>query len=512
MDTLLFWSVVRAHQSDIGGATHGAYNAGATEIWQEGLRVPPIRLTEGGVVRADLVDLLALNVRHPREFRGDLAAMIGAARLGERRLGRSLAEFGAATVRAAIEEYSTARSGRRAPWSRNGPMARTKARRCWTTTATAPRTSPSAPRVTGRGSDVTVDLTGSDPQVRGFVNSSHANMRSAVAMAFAYLLDPECPRNEGAFRPLRVIARPGTVVWARGGRAGDAVHQPLLQRNRRGDHRGAGRRLPGTRDGRVGAAVPHGAGGPRSRAPGGASSGTCSRRARAAAPRAAGDGWPAAGEWHSVGGIKFGSVEVAEARFPLFFEHHEFRAGSGGDGQHRGGDGGELVLRLETDEPARANTAGDGVRHGARGILGGADGAPHRYTLRAAGGAPRALRTKEVGIVDAAGQPAARARRRRWRLGHDRRGIEIMLPIGIDVGGTFTDVVAVDEAGRDHSPRPRTTPADQSEGVLEGLRTLAATAPDRAAGAAGDDRAHRPRHHRRDQRAARGQNGARSAC
>jgi N-methylhydantoinase B len=113
----------------------------------------------------------------------------------------------------------------------------------------------------------------------------------------------------------------------------------------------------------------------------------------------AGDGWPAAGEWHSVGGIKFGSIEVAEARFPLHFEHHEFRGHSGGGGKHRGGDGGELVLRLDTDAPVLANTAGEGVRHGARGMLGGQDGAPHRYTLEVHGAPPRELRTKETGIV-----------------------------------------------------------------------------------------------------------------
>src|SRR5216117_3652513 len=82
---VVFWSVNRAHQSDIGGATHGAYNPGATEIWQEGLRIPPIRLSEAGRPREDIFDMLALNVRNPREFRGDLAAMLGAAHLGERR-------------------------------------------------------------------------------------------------------------------------------------------------------------------------------------------------------------------------------------------------------------------------------------------------------------------------------------------------------------------------------------------------------------------------------------------
>src|ERR1700716_1709332 len=74
----------------------------ATEIFQEGLRIPPIKLYEAGKPRDDLLDLLALNVRNPREFRGDLAAMVGAAHLGERRLSRLFAEFGAPVVEAAV--------------------------------------------------------------------------------------------------------------------------------------------------------------------------------------------------------------------------------------------------------------------------------------------------------------------------------------------------------------------------------------------------------------------------
>jgi N-methylhydantoinase B len=112
----------------------------------------------------------------------------------------------------------------------------------------------------------------------------------------------------------------------------------------------------------------------------------------------AGDGWQGAGERHSAGGIKFGSLEVTEARFPLHFERHEFRPDSGGDGTFRGGPGGVLTFVVETKEPALANTAGDGARHGACGILGGADGVPHRYVLQSAGCPPRVIRTKETGI------------------------------------------------------------------------------------------------------------------
>ena len=93
--TLTFWTVNRAHQSDIGGATHGAYNAAATEIWQEGLRVPPIRLYDKGVIRTDLLEMLKANVRHPRDFEGDLFAQIGSVHLAERRVQALAEEFGA---------------------------------------------------------------------------------------------------------------------------------------------------------------------------------------------------------------------------------------------------------------------------------------------------------------------------------------------------------------------------------------------------------------------------------
>ena len=97
-DRHVFWSINRSHQSDIGGATHGAYNAGATEIWQEGLRVPPLKLYDQGQRREDVYEMIVLNVRHPRDFRGDLAAMIGSARIGERRLTKLIEEFGSVTT------------------------------------------------------------------------------------------------------------------------------------------------------------------------------------------------------------------------------------------------------------------------------------------------------------------------------------------------------------------------------------------------------------------------------
>src|SRR5471030_1234458 len=99
----LFWSINRAHHSDIGGATHGAYNAAATEIWQEGIRITPLRLYAKGELRRDVMEMIATNVRHPRDFRGDLAAMIGSAHVGERRVLALAKEFGWDVADAAIE-------------------------------------------------------------------------------------------------------------------------------------------------------------------------------------------------------------------------------------------------------------------------------------------------------------------------------------------------------------------------------------------------------------------------
>ena len=99
---LVFWSINRAHQSDIGGATHGAYNPAATEIWQEGIRVTPLKLYDRGESRDDVLHMLATNVRHARDFLGDLRAMIGSARLGERRLLRLVDEYGQETLTEAV--------------------------------------------------------------------------------------------------------------------------------------------------------------------------------------------------------------------------------------------------------------------------------------------------------------------------------------------------------------------------------------------------------------------------
>jgi N-methylhydantoinase B len=353
-------------------------------------------------VRRDLLEMIATNVRHPRDFRGDLAAMIGSAHVGERRLLALAAEFGWPMTNTAIEAVldGAERQTRAviAQWQDgvyHGEAVLDDDGRGHDDIYIRAT-------VTKRGSDLTIDLSDSHEQVTSFINSSYPNMYSSVVVALSYLIDPNTPKNDGTFRPVTVIAKPGTVVWANPGapvtlatnHCGqeiiEAVVKALAPACPDRAMAGWGRRFRIAIQGRD----------PRPKVPGGKPFIWHFFQARpggGASP--AGDGWPGAGEWQAAGGIKFGSLEVTEVRFPLHFRRHEFRPDSGGGGKYRGGPGGVVEMVVETAEPAIGNTAGDGVRHGACGILGGADGVPHRYVLCSNGQPPRAIKTKEVGLA-----------------------------------------------------------------------------------------------------------------
>ncbi len=400
---LLFFSVVRAHHTDIGGGTHGAYNPAATEIFQEGLRLPPILLGQGRVPRADLVRMIVTNTRLPREVRGDLMAMIGAAHLGEKRLLAVVAKHGAALAGAAAEgimALSEAHARRIiAAWADG----------TWTGEAFldddgfGQQDIPIRATVTKRGDSITVDLSGSAPQVPSFLNSSWPNTVSAVRMAIAFLLDPEVAKNDGCFRPIEIIAKQGSIVWPHEGAPVTMCTSHCSNEIVEAVVKALAHACPDRAMGGWGRRFRVAIKGSDARRPGRSFVWHLFHARPGGGGSSKGDGWSTAGEWHSAGGLKFGSVEMAEARFPLFFAKHEFRPGSAGDGTYRGGLGGELVMRLETDGPAVANTAGDGVRYGAAGMLGGQDAAPHHYTLDRADGTSRDLRTKEVGIPLAPG-------------------------------------------------------------------------------------------------------------
>ena len=229
---LTFWSINRAHQSDIGGATHGAYNPGATEIWQEGIRIPPLKLYDKGVRRDDIVRLLATNVRHGRDFRGDLAAMVGSAKLAERRLTTLFQEFGAARLLAAVEAMLDATERRTRAVVATWQDGVYEGHATLDDDGHGRENIVIRARVTKSGSDLTVDLTAirsAEHELRQLLARQHA-----IGCRDGVRLSDRCGYSEERRR----VPRPEGDCETRHGRLGErgrarhALHQPLFERDR----------------------------------------------------------------------------------------------------------------------------------------------------------------------------------------------------------------------------------------------------------------------------------------
>ncbi len=396
-ERLLFFSVNRAHHSDVGGATHGGYNPAASEIYQEGLRIPPLRIYENGEPRQDVLRLLSANVRHPENFLGDLNAQIGSVMTAARRIEALIERYGANGLARYSAEMLDATERRIRQMIAGWPDGVYKGESLVDNDGFDATNIPIRAAVTIQGDQMTIDLSESSPQVTGFINSAYANTRSVAHAAIMYLAPSDIPKNEGSMRPVTIIAPKGLVVNANppapvamstnhcAEEIIEAVFQALAKAVPKAVSAGFSRRL------RYAITAVD----PRTerqfiwhfflaRGGGGASSGF--------------DGWSSVGEVNVAGGIRSPSVEVTEERFPLFIKNHELRPNSGGDGTWRGGLGGVCDIVYEGDADARLNTAGDGTINPPPGLFGGDPGLPHIYSI-VSNGTERILQSKEEGLT-----------------------------------------------------------------------------------------------------------------
>ena len=211
---LFVFPVVRAHLGDVGGMSPGSLSGGATEIFQEGVRIPPIRIYDRGEPNAAALELIFSNMRGPRERRGDFNAMIGTCRKAAERVEALAARYGAATVRAAVAELMD-----RAELRMRGAIARLRPGDYVYEAhleSGRDRLEPLTVRATVTvGADtITVDLTGTSPQTAGPTNVGPAMAPTGAFTIVKSFLDPGTDVNSGAFRPLTVITPPGTIVNA----------------------------------------------------------------------------------------------------------------------------------------------------------------------------------------------------------------------------------------------------------------------------------------------------------
>jgi N-methylhydantoinase B/oxoprolinase/acetone carboxylase alpha subunit len=209
-----FFVANRAHHSDIGGMSPGSMPV-ATELFQEGLILPPVRLVRRGRVADDVLAIVLANVRTPDERRGDLSAQIAANRVAESRLIEAVGRYGRGKLlncAAALQDYTARAVGAAIREIRSGHY-----RFADVLDDDGVGTGPIriAAEVRVRGGRVTIDFTGSDPQVRGSVNANFAITLSASLYAVRCLVGGEVLYNAGVARCVQVIAPAGTVVNAR---------------------------------------------------------------------------------------------------------------------------------------------------------------------------------------------------------------------------------------------------------------------------------------------------------
>jgi N-methylhydantoinase B/oxoprolinase/acetone carboxylase alpha subunit len=209
---LMGYAVSIGHVSEIGGSVPGSFASEATEIFHEGLRVPPVRIKRRGVDQDDVWKLLLANVRTPRENYGDYRALISAVDLGERRLTEVIAKYGKAVFRQACRDlldYSEARMRAELAAFPNGHY---RFADVMEDDGIDDRPYTIAVTTHIQDGEVIVDFTGSDRQARGAINATLGVAWSASFNAILHMTDPSIPRNSGCFRPIRVIAPKGSVV------------------------------------------------------------------------------------------------------------------------------------------------------------------------------------------------------------------------------------------------------------------------------------------------------------
>jgi N-methylhydantoinase B/oxoprolinase/acetone carboxylase alpha subunit len=382
-DRLVGWAANRAHHADVGGSAPGSIPADATEIYQEGLRIPPTLLDDG------LRRLLLANSRTPAERAGDLDAQVGANLTGVERLAEiagagaplpEVVDYGERRMRSALDGL---------------PDGTWRAADVLDSTGAAPdqqRPARIAVAVTVAGDEVTVDFAGTDPQARGNVNAVEAVTVSAVSYALRSAVDPTIPANGGAMRPVRVLAPPGTVVAARPPVAVGAGNVEVSQR---------------VADVCLAAlAAPC-----RARVPA-AGQGTMNNLLMG------GDGWvyyetvaggqggrPTAGGMSGVHtgmtNTKNTPIEALERAFPLRVQRYRLRRGSGGGGRHPGGEGIERDLRVLEDCTVSLIT--ERRVSSPPGLWGGDPGAPGENWLLPQGDESRAERLPDKCTVRLAG-------------------------------------------------------------------------------------------------------------
>ncbi len=357
------------HWSDTGGMVPGGFTSTATEIQQEGLRIPPVKLVRRGEIDADILAMVLGNIRVPEERLGDLRAQLGALKVGARRLTELLDRYGADVVEAAIEELK-ARSERlmRAHIATIPDGVFEGTSYCDSDGVVFEKLAIKL-RMEVRGDDISFAFTGSSPPCKGPMNCPADLATSAIYVAMKHVF-PDVPINAGCFTPIRVTPPRGTFLDAQYPRPCAGAAAEVCQRVMEAVFIAVGQAMPE----RVFAA-PFGTSGNFSL--GGYDPVEDRRYIMYMFSGGGYGGWPEGdgltNGCSTLSIAKTQPIEILEQHFPVIYEEYALREGSAGPGEHRGGFGLNYRVKLLRGE-ARASFVMDHGVTGPPGLLGGAPG------------------------------------------------------------------------------------------------------------------------------------------
>jgi N-methylhydantoinase B len=346
---LFIFPAVRAHWADVGGMTPGSYSGLSTNIYQEGVRIPPIKIYEQGKCNRAAMALLLANMRLPDDRLGDFNAALGACRVAEGRIRKLLSRYGRKTVLDCIA-LNLDRSERRLREKIAALPDGEYVYEDYLEFYDEGRLDPVLMRLTltVRGDEIVADFGGSNPQVPGVVNSSLATTGAGVFVAIKSTIDPEGPINQGVFRPIRLVAPEASIVDVRQD-APAGAHGEVRKRAVSVTLAALAQVVPELVSGDLcGTSFPNAIGG------------FDPTRARHyvyyEAPAGGNGGFREHDGSSAYGNIDFGNIrtiqtaEALESGMPLRVERCELRRDSGGEGQTRGGLGMRRELRLLAGE------------------------------------------------------------------------------------------------------------------------------------------------------------------
>jgi N-methylhydantoinase B len=377
--TLIGWSAAKGHQADIGGAVQGGYNPNATEVWQEALRIPAVKLYERGKLREDVWNLIFANIRLTM-VQEDIKAQIGACSLGERRLKALVTKYGIDCYNAhKLELFKSTEKMMRAEIA-SIPNGTYEGRSMvYYDGKHLGSKFEIKTKITVKDESIIFDFSESSPQTNGFVNGTYTSSCSAITLTFLQLVNPNIPHNQGMIVPLTYIVPEGTILNAAYPKA-TTFGNHLCPQIADSIFKALGPAMPG----KVTAGWNHllcsliTGDHPRT---GEKYVDICFMGLKGGSGALEGcDGYDHIGMIDASGGLLDQDYEMYEQQTPNLILKHEYLSGSGGVGKWRGGLGVETIIKMGGDNTTMV-VFGDGDVESNYGLFGGKGSVLNSITL-----------------------------------------------------------------------------------------------------------------------------------